>query len=72
MRKFEVKIQKIQENSITISARDKKEALEKAFELVNTTAIKDLKIKNVTKNYVLIDLGNETLLNKKNRRCINE
>ena len=28
MRKFEVKIQKIQENSITISARDKKEALE--------------------------------------------
>ena len=59
MRKFEVKIQKIQENSITISARDKKEALEKAFELVNTTAIKDLKIKNVTKNYVLIDLGNE-------------
>ena len=29
MRKFEVKIQKIQENSITISARDKKEALEK-------------------------------------------
>jgi len=72
MRKFEVKIQKIQENSITISARDKKEALEKAFELVNTTAIKDLKIKNVTKNYVLIDLGNESLLNKKNRRCINE
>ena len=65
MRKFEVKIQKIQENSITISARDKKEALEKAFELVNTTAIKDLKIKNVTKNYVLIDLGNESLLNKK-------
>ena len=72
MRKFEVKIQKIQENSITISARDKKEAVEKAFELVNTTAIKDLKIKNVTKNYVLIDLGNESLLNKKNRRCINE
>ena len=72
MRKFEVKIQKIQENSITISARDKKEALEKAFELVNTTAIKDLKIKDVTKNYVLIDLGNESLLNKKNRRCINE
>ena len=72
MRKFEVKIQKIQENSITISARDKKEALEKAFELVNTTAIKDLKIKNVTKNYVLIDLGNESLLNKTNRRCINE
>ena len=72
MRKFEVKIQKIQENSITISARDKKEALEKAFELVNRTAIKDLKIKNVTKNYVLIDLGNESLLNKKNRRCINE
>ena len=72
MRKFEVKIQKIQENSITISARDKKEALEKAFELVNTTAIKELKIKNVTKNYVLIDLGNESLLNKKNRRCINE
>ena len=27
MRKFEVKIQKIQENSITISARDKKEAI---------------------------------------------
>ena len=50
MRKFEVKIQKIQENSITISARDKKEALEKAFELVNTTAIKDLKIKNVNKD----------------------
>ena len=31
--------------------------LEKALELLNTTAIKDLKIKNITKNYVVIDLG---------------
>lgn len=72
MKKFEVKIQKIQENSITINARDKKDAFDKAIELLNTTTIKDLKIKNITKNYVIIDLGNESLFNKNNRRCINE
>lgn len=72
MKKFEVKIQKIQENSITIKAHNKNEAYEKALELLNTTAIKDLKIKNITKNYVVIDLGDDTFFNKKSRRCINE
>ena len=31
MKKFEVKIQKIHENSITIEAKNKKEAFEKAI-----------------------------------------
>ena len=44
MKKFEVKIQKVQENSIIIKAHNKNEAYEKALELLNTTTIKDLKI----------------------------
>ncbi len=72
MKKFEVKIQKVQENSIMIEARNKKEALKKAFDLVNQAAIQNIRLKNITKHYVVVDLGSENILNKNNRRCIDE
>ena len=72
MKKFEVKIQKIHENSITIEAKNKKEAFEKAIELLENTNIKDLELNNITKNYVIIDLENDKVFNKNNRRCLDE
>ena len=68
MRKILVK----SSNSITIEAKNKKEAFEKAIELLESTNIKDLELNNITKNYVIIDLGNDKVFNKNNRRCLDE
>ena len=54
MKNYVVKIQVIKEDIITIPATDRLDAIDKAEELINETNIKDLNIKNITNNYIMI------------------
>lgn len=65
MKTFDVKFKVINENVITIPAYSKKEALDKARDLLATTNIKDLDIKNITKHYVVIEIKKDSFFKKK-------
>ena len=65
MKKYDVKFQVISENIITIPASSKKEALEKAKDLLNNSNIKDLDIKNITKHYVVLEFDKKPFLIKR-------
>ena len=62
-KEYDVKFKVVTENVITIKSKSKKEAMEKAQELLNTD-FKKLDIKNYTKHYYLVILDNKNFLRK--------
>ena len=61
MKKYNIKFKTIKENTITIPARNKKEAIETAKDLLKNTIIKDVEIKNITKHYVVLEFERNSL-----------
>lgn len=72
MKEYNVKFKIVKENEILIKARNRKEAFEKAMDLLQNTCINGLDIFNVTKHYNLIDINNKSILIIKNRRWFDE
>lgn len=64
-KEFNIKFKKVSENEIVISAKNRKEALEKAKELFNSD-LKDIDITNLTKYYYVIEVNNKEMLVKVN------
>ena len=62
-KEYDVKFKVVTENVITIKSKSKKEAMEKAQELLNTD-FKKLDIKNYTKHYYLVVLDDKNFLKK--------
>ena len=60
-----IKFKKVSENGIVVSAKNKKEAMEKARELFNSD-LKDIDINNITKYYYVIEINNKEMLVKVN------
>ena len=61
MKKYNIKFKTIKENIITIPARNKKEAIETAKDLLKNTIIKDVEINNITKHYVILEFERKSL-----------
>ncbi|MDO5569794.1 MAG: hypothetical protein Q4G04_06840 [bacterium] len=55
MKKYNIRFKKIMENVISIPAKNKKEAMEMAKDLLRTSIIKDVEINNITKHYVILE-----------------
>ena len=64
MKKYDVKIKTVSENTVTVFASCESEAVNKAEELIATSNIKDLDIKGITKHYVIIDIIRRSLFNR--------
>ena len=62
-KEYDIKFKVISENIITIKSKSKKEALEKAQELLNTD-FRKLDIRNYTKHYYLLELDNKNFIKK--------
>lgn len=67
MKNFDIRFKVVSENSISIPAKNKAEAILKAKELLKNSNFKDLDISNITKHYYVIELNNKTIY-KKTRR----
>lgn len=63
LKEYNVKFKKVSENEITISAKDKKEAVSKAKELFSSD-LKDIEINNITKYYYIVELNNTEMMVK--------
>ena len=57
-KEYNIKFKKVSENEIVVSAKNKKEAMEKARELFNSD-LKDIDINNITKYYYVIEINNK-------------
>lgn len=64
MKEFNIKFKSVSENEISVSAKNRKEALEKAKELFNSD-LKDADITNITKYYYVIEINNKEMLVKR-------
>lgn len=62
MKNYNVKIQVIKENLISVPAFSKKDAIERVEEFVKNSDIKKLDIENITNDYILLDLVNKNIL----------
>ena len=67
-KEYDVKFKVITENVITIKSKSKKEAMEKAQELLNTD-FRKIDIKNCTKHYYLVVLDNKHFIKKETIEC---
>lgn len=64
-KEYNIKFKKVSENEIVVSAKNKKEAMEKARVLFNSD-LKDIDINNITKYYYVIEINNKEMLVKVN------
>lgn len=64
MKKYDVKIKTVSENTVTVFASCESEAVNKVEELIATSNIKDIDIKGITKHYVIIDIIRRSLFNR--------
>lgn len=62
-KEFNIKFKKVSENEMTINAKSKKEAFNKARELFSSD-LKDIDINNITKYYYIIEINNKEMLVK--------
>ena len=60
-KEFNVKFKTVSENEITVYAKNRKEALDKAKELFNSE-LKDIDIHNITKYYYVLEINNKDML----------
>ena len=60
-KEFNVKFKTVSENEITVYAKNRKEALDKAKELFNSE-LKDTDIHNITKYYYVLGINNKDML----------
>lgn len=64
MKKYDVKIKTISENTVTVFASCESEAVNKVEELIATSNIKDIDIKGITKHYVIVDIIRKSFFNR--------
>lgn len=64
-KEYNIKFKKVSENEIAVSAKNKKDAMNKARELFNSD-LKDIDINNITKYYYVIEINNKEMLVKVN------
>ena len=64
MKKYDVKIKTISENTVTVFANNESEAVNKIEELIVTSNIKDIAIKGITTHYVIVDIIKKSLFKK--------
>ena len=64
-KEYNIKFKKVSENEIVVSAKNKKDAMNKARELFNSD-LKDIDINNITKYYYVIEINNKEMLVKVN------
>lgn len=64
-KEYNIKFKKVSENEIGVSAKNKKDAMNKARELFNSD-LKDIDINNITKYYYVIEINNKEMLVKVN------
>ena len=60
-KEFNVKFKTVSENEITVYAKNRKEALDKAKELFNSE-LKDTDIHKITKYYYVLEINNKDML----------
>ena len=61
MKNYNIKIKTIRENTISVLASNKKEALVKVNELLQDTNIQNIEINNITNHYVAFEVINSFL-----------
>ena len=54
MKKYDIKIQKIKENVISVNASSRREALKKVKRIIKNSSIHDVDINGITKNYTYL------------------
>lgn len=64
-KEYNIKFKKVSENEIVVSAKNKKDTMNKARELFNSD-LKDIDINNITKYYYVIEINNKEMLVKVN------
>ena len=64
-KEYNIKFKKVSENEIVVSAKNKKDVMNKARELFNSD-LKDIDINNITKYYYVIEINNKEMLVKVN------
>ena len=64
-KEYNIKFKKVSENEIVVSAKNKKDDMNKARELFNSD-LKDIDINNITKYYYVIEINNKEMLVKVN------
>lgn len=64
-KEYNIKFKKVSENEIVVSAKNKKDAMNKARKLFNSD-LKDIDINNITKYYYVIEINNKEMLVKVN------
>ena len=64
-KEYNIKFKKVSDNEIVVSAKNKKDAMNKARELFNSD-LKDIDINNITKYYYVIEINNKEMLVKVN------
>lgn len=69
MKNYNVKVQMIKEDVISIPAYSKKEAIKKVEELVLSTTLKDLDVAFITNKYISLDIAH-TKIFKGNEKII--
>ena len=69
IKEYEVRIDSIKEEIITVKARSEAEALEKAEELTLSSSLTGINISGISKHYVTISTGN--IKKSKNQIIIN-
>lgn len=69
MKNYNVKVQMVKEDVISIPAYSKKEAIKKVEELIFSTTLKDLDVEFITNKYILINIAH-TKIFKGNEKII--
>lgn len=64
MKEFNIKFKDVRENEISVTAKNRTEALEKAKELFNSD-LKDKDRTTITQYYYVIEINNKEMLVKK-------
>lgn len=64
MKNYNIKIKTIKENTISVKASNKKEAIAKVNELIQDTNIQNIEINNITNHYVALEVINSFLPRK--------
>ena len=54
MKKYDIKIQNIKENVISVNASSRREALKKVNRIIKNSSIHDVDINGITKNYTYL------------------
>ena len=69
MKNYNVKVQMVKEDVISIPAYSKKEAIKKVEELIFSTTLKDFDVEFITNKYISIDIAHPKIF-KGNEKII--